>query len=430
MNRPLNVLVFPSSTEIGLEINQALRYCKEVRLFGAAQPGYHHGPYAFASHHEVEPVGTAGWLEQLNGLLQSLSIDAVYPAHDDVIVALAEHRDHVGATCLVPPLPQAHLLRSKRATYSTFAGILPTPEVYASPSDVVRYPVFAKPDRGQGAQGAHVVANERDLGRLMADWPRWIVTEHLPGAEFTVDCLSDSDGNLVFCGGRSRDRIRNGIAAATAPVERPEFLRIARIIARELKLVGAWFFQLKEAGTGTLTLLEIAPRVAGTMALHRATGVNFPLLGLWAHLGRPFRTAPHRLPIALDRALVNRYRLQLEYDTLYIDLDDTIIVRGRANPLALRLVHQCIDRGIRIELITRHAEVLETTLARHRLAGLFDRIHHLREAQPKATVIDPARRAIFVDDSFSERQAVADAVGIPTFDPSMLESLIDDRAWT
>ena len=69
MTRPLNVLVFPSSTEIGLEINQALRYCKEVRLFGAAQPGYHHGPYAFASHHEVEPVGTAGWLEQLNGLL-------------------------------------------------------------------------------------------------------------------------------------------------------------------------------------------------------------------------------------------------------------------------------------------------------------------------------------------------------------------------
>lgn len=36
--------------------------------------------------------------------------------------------------------------------------------------------------------------------------------------------------------------------------------------------------------------------------------------------------------------------------------------------------------------------------------------------------------AIFIDDSFAERREVAEACGIPTFDLSMLELLLDDRA--
>ena len=220
--------------------------------------------------------------------------------------------------------------------------------------------------------------------------------------------------------------MRNGIAVhtRTVPLEGAECL--AMQIHAALGMRGVWFFQVKRAADGQLVLLEVAPRIAGSMSTHRVLGVNFPLLTIFEHerLSLQMMTLP--IHVELDRALHNRYRFDCRYEALYIDLDDTLLLRGRVNIDALRLVFSCINRHIPVVLITRHDGDLDATLRQHRLVGLFDEVIHLHRGQRKSDYIR-RKNAIFLDDSFAERKDVFERLGIPTFDCSMIDALISSH---
>jgi hypothetical protein len=92
----------------------------------------------------------------------------------------------------------------------------------------------------------------------------------------------------------------------------------------------------------------------------------------------------------------------------------------------VRLLYQSLNAKVRLVLLTRHASDIHETLSRYRLSGLFDEIVHLRPDQCKADFITDTS-AVFVDDSYKERAAVRAKTGIPTFDPTMVDVLLDDR---
>ena len=160
IKNPFNVLVFPGGTEIGLEIQRALCQCKEVRLRSAGQDVSNHAPYVFARHFLVPSVTEPNWLGCLSRLLDELRIDYVFPAHDDVIVALSENADKISArTSLFTfgDLPH-HPLKS--TNLSTPTGNSAGTDLYPDLRAVPRYPVFVKPDKGQGSQHTHIVQDE------------------------------------------------------------------------------------------------------------------------------------------------------------------------------------------------------------------------------------------------------------------------------
>lgn len=418
---PWNVLVFPGGTEIGLEVCSALRSAKEVQLFSAGLAISNHAPFVFARHYTLPSIHERGWIDELNALIGSLEIDFVIPAYDDVIVALASEQARIAAKIVTSPVETCLTARSKSLTYAALNGLVPCPTLYDR-SAVECFPVFAKPDRGQGSQGARLIENRAALALVKPDD---LLLEYLPGEEFTVDCFTGSQNGLLFARGRKRIRVRNGISVATAGVDRPEFLQYAKAISSRLTFRGAWFFQVKESQKGELKLLEVAPRIAGAMAFHRVQGLNFPLLSLYEHAGMPVEVLVNKgMTVQLDRALINRYRHDLRFRSVYIDLDDTLLVRDAVDLVVVSFLYQCVNSGVKVILVTKHAGDLEQTLQRHRLSQLFDKIIHVRGDEEKSEVI-PDRDAIFIDDSFSERLAVHRRVGIPTFDLSMVEMLID-----
>jgi len=200
------------------------------------------------------------------------------------------------------------------------------------------------------------------------------------------------------------------------------------LAVRELRLRGAWFFQARRDREGRPRLLEVAPRIAGSMALSRARGINYALLSVYAHLGRPFSVLPLDHPLQLDRALGNRYRTSLDYRRVYLDLDDTLVRDGAVNPLLAALLYQWQARGVEVVLLTRHAGCPHRTLERHHLsAGLFAQVVHLQDGSPKSRAIAPGEPAILIDDSFRERREVREATGIPVFDLDAVEQLLDTR---
>lgn len=420
--RVRRTLVFPAGTEVGLEIHQALKDCKEVMLFGAGQATSNPAAFIYDNYHVLPSIHEGGWLQALIKLCKELEIEYIFPAYDDVIVALAKHQQDIPATVLTAPLAACLVTRSKILTYKLLASVIRVPQVY-SVEEVKSFPVFVKPNRGQGSQDAIKIDDKKSLNQVLNKLDDPIISEFLPGEEYTVDCFSDRERGVLFSGARIRLRMRNGIAVHTRSVSLDGVEEIAAKIHEILNLRGAWFFQLKRAKDGELTLLEVAPRIAGSMSTHRVKGVNFPLLTIFEHERLPLRFILLQDDVELDRTLQNRYRLNLSYEALYIDLDDTLIIRDKVNLDALRLIYSCINRKISVTLITRHLGNLSEKLKKHRLNNLFDDVIHLDSVQNKSDFIK-TRNAIFVDDSFAERRQVFDDIGIPTFDCSMIEALI------
>lgn len=418
------VLVFPAGTEIGLEVHAALRGCRNVKLFAAGENVSNHARFVYPEYHIIPNVHTDHWLEPLVELCERLKIQYIFPAHDDVIVALSAARDRIPATLVTSNHEACIITRSKSATYRRLTGILAVPRLYPSAADVTSFPVLVKPDKGQGSSHVTLTSTREQLATALATTPEPIICEYLPGEEFTVDCFSSRSQGLLFAGARLRRRMRNGISVNTVNQDLPEARSIAATIHEELGMRGAWFFQLKRNSNRELVLLEIAPRVAGAMAAHRVAGINFPLLSMMELDGSQLKIAPNRVSVEMDRALCNRYAHDIRFQSLYIDLDDTLICDGKINLDVMKLVFKSLNQNKHVSLITRHKDDLESTLRKFRIGALFDEIIHIRGDQKKSDFIKRAD-AIFVDDSFSERQEVARKHGIPTFDSSMIEALCE-----
>lgn len=422
------VVVFPCGSEIGLELHRCLAFSPHFRLIGASSVP-DHGRFVYRDYvgdcpMVDDPLFPAAFVD----VLESVGADYVFPAHDSVLTrlsALAEE-GHLLAEVVAPEASVCRLCRSKSATYAFFEGKLAVPHRFRP--DELRdndFPVFLKPDAGNGSRGVMRADDRQALTEKLRRSPADIVLEYLPGREFTVDCFTDRRRNLLYLSGRERRRVANGISVNSMEVRDARFRAFAEVINRELHLRGPWFFQVKEDARGDLKLLEIAPRIAGTSGLARGKGVNLPLLALYDRLDLDLEIIDNHLDhVEIDRALDTRFRLSLDYDTAYLDLDDTVILGDQVNLDAIRFIFQCHNRNIKVILVTRHFEDPGAILRHHRLDRLFDEVVWLQSEEGKSTVI-ASRRAVFIDDSFVERQEVSESLGIPVFDPSSIDALME-----
>lgn len=425
------VLVFPAGSEIGLEIVRSVAGSTHFDVVGATSVD-DHSTYALHEVWPLPPVGDSEFIADLARLVTEADIDVIYPAHDDVALAVAEAvsdgRLHTRA--VVSAALTHRICRAKSLTYESLSGLVRVPAGFPSVHHVTTadLPVFAKPDRGQGSKGAVPITTPAELAAQQASGRELLVSEFLPGREYTVDCFTDRRGELRYARGRSRDRILNGIAARSGWVENPGFWDIAVTINDRLDLRGGWFFQLKEDADARLTLLEIAPRIAGTMGLSRCSGVNIPLLSLFDRFdGEVHVAGPDPSPVGeVDRSLSSSYRVDITYSQVFIDLDDFLLVRGQLHLPAVEFVFQCVNRGVAVHLITKHEGDLAATLTRSRLSGVFDSVTHLERGDDKWRHV-ATEDAIFLDDSFSEREQVRRHCRIPVFDLQSLPALIDGR---
>lgn len=422
-----NVLVFPCGSEIGLEIHRSIKDSIHFNLIGASSVD-DHGSYVYENYiANVPSVDDPSFIDEINKLISAHDIDFIFPAHDSVVLKLAQAKAQGALSCnvITSPVETCEIARSKLATYRALEGIIPVPRIYERSmiaEDML--PLFLKPDVGQGSRGTYKAAALEEIDFYSKQDPSLLLLEYLPGKEFTIDCFNNIEGKLIFCEGRERMRVSNGISVQSQIVENDQFRIIAEKIAEKIAFTGVWFFQLKEARDGTLTLLEIAPRVAGTMGLIRGLGVNLPLLSLFQAIGVKVSVIKNEYDLVIDRALENCYKHNISYKHAYIDFDDLIVIRDQVNLAAIAFIYQCLNKGVKLHLLTKHKLDIANSLKKYHLEGLFDEVVVIPEDYNKDEYIKETD-AIFIDDSFAERKRVHEAKGIPTFDSHMLESLMD-----
>ena len=423
-----NVLVFPCGSEIALEIARSLEGDRHFHLVGATSVD-DHGRFVYSDIVTGIPwIDSAEFVPAIKKVVTDKKIDLIYPATDRTIVVLKAAEAELGAYVVSAPLATADICLSKKKTYEALNGVVRLPIDYTTARNVL-YPVFAKPEVGHSSKGTAVLRSEDEKNAFLRDHPDVLLLELLAGEEYTVDCFTDRHGHLLFAGARVRARTMNGISVRTCPVSQDDaklFWDLAESINRKLLFRGAWFVQFKRNVRGELTLLEVAARFGGSSGLYRGIGVNFALLSLWDALDRDVKVLANDYPIEMDRALDNKYKLGITFDEVFLDYDDTIVMSadGTINPKVMQLVFHCINKNIKVTVLSRHRGDLRQELEDRQIKGLFSRIIHLNETDDKAQFIDNPN-SVFVDDSYAERMRVASAKKIPVFGLDMIDALME-----
>lgn len=403
------VLVFPASTEIANEIISSLKNNKFFELVFASSEQEGYCNYRSGKVHYLPMVTEPNFLNHINTLIEAENIDFIIPAHDDVSYVLSNLEKEINSPIIGQNFFINDIVRFKDKTYDFFQDILPIAKIYRNIPDHNDFPVFVKPKRGQGSFNAVKLSSLDDFERFFSEHilDDFVVMEYLSGKEFTIDCFSHN-GKLLYSGARSRDKAIKGITVLSHLVSdshlKGEFDKYASLISEKLNMHGIWFFQMKYNKNNQLRLLEVAPRVSGTMMLNRTIGINFVELALFQKLNKDIEIIHNDIQLSLARALVPIYKHDIQYDHLYIDFDDTLCLNERCiNPDIIKLIIEAKNDNKNVILITKNEKRnLTAILHRFGITNIFDEIIHLSQNDDKTIFMK--KNSILIDDSFSERK--------------------------
>jgi len=421
----LNVFVFPTCNEPGLEAIQALAKSNKINLFGGSSYDVTYDPSRFLLKNYVHCPGydDPGFAESFKDILRRNRIDVVVPAWDPLVAEFAGWRID-GAVFVTPRAELATAFLSKRDTYDRLRGIVPVPRLYEPEN--APFPLFAKPDRDSGSRNTVEVrtadqlrdAVERDL----------LLCELLSGDEYTVDCISDLDGALLFSNVRVRGKIGRGIALGTKPVDEPAIQACVERIAENLRIEGTWFAQFKKNNDGEPVLMEINARVAGSMTLTRLCGVNIPLIAVFLYTGHEIRIPRPREEVLMNRSLRNLTE-EPAFDWVIWDWDDTILRKdGKPDPEVLACLYDLHNRGIRQLLLSKNP-ALDVFLDEYLIPPIFTEARYCEDKVEgvESVVADygiDLGRCIMVNDSYTETFAIQERFPqLRTLTPDALDRL-------
>lgn len=426
----INVIVFPCGSQNGIDINFALRQVLRINLFGASSVD-DHGCFIYKNYiGNIPNINEPDFIEVFNKELIDNNIEYILPTHDTVALFLKTNQEYIKAKVITSDLKTVELSRYKSKTYNHFANYNFVPRLYENNEDIVSYPVFLKPDAGQGGKGTFLAYDEEQVNFQKNINPDLLTVEYLPGEELTIDCFTDRERSLRYIFPRTRERTLAGISVRSKKYEdsTDQIRDIAESINSSLLFQGYWYFQVKQDIHGDFKLLEISTRIAGTSSINVGSDINMPLLSILDFAGEAIDIQPNKYNFVLDRCLINRYQLELEYKVAYIDLDDTLIINNQVNSYLMMFLYQCQNNGIELILLSKHTKDIYETLNNFKIPfSLFSQIIQIKSHEKKYKYIKNDVSSILIDNSFAERQQMRAFLNIPSFDVNAIEALIDWR---
>jgi carbamoyl-phosphate synthase large subunit len=301
---PLRVLVTGAGGPAAIAAMKSLRAEESVQLIAADMDPWAAGLY-LTPERTLVPAGAApDFTAVLLDLCRTLGVDVVLPTVDAELQPLARAREEfaaAGVALLLAPAAALDVILDKLTLAEHCAGVVRVPrtELFGPSLDPAgwTYPVVVKPRRGSGSRGVVIVDSAAELAALDRS-PNFIeqgliVQEFLPGEEYSVDVLADAAGQVIASVPRLRARVDSGVSVGGRTVHDAEIEWFGRAVAQATGVTYVANVQCRRTAEGIPALLEVNPRMPGTLGLTIASGVDMPRLALAALLGRP-------VPASLD----------------------------------------------------------------------------------------------------------------------------------
>lgn len=309
---------------------QVLPLAKSMRELGVEvttyngstlDPGYasrypHRKLMAFFNAKEPEKS-----FEALKAELEKYHYDMVVPMNDDIAIQLSKHKKELEqlTTPIVEDWETFQFACDKLKTMQVcMENSIPCPKTFTSMEDFldseasVSYPLVVKPRTGCAAVGFHASDNKEDVidyfSKAEKKYGPMLIQEYIPQTDLQYKCemYVDRKGTLKAACVFAKNRwypIDGGSSTLNTTVDRPDIIESCKILLEKIGWKGyADIDLIQDPRDGVAKVMEINPRITGSVKICYAAGVNFSKLML-----QDFRKE------SVDEAFNTNYGLQLRY---------------------------------------------------------------------------------------------------------------------
>lgn len=334
----IRVLMTGAGAPGGPGIILALQQNPEIQLLAADANPEASGRFICPQFAQIPSAADPTFVARLLELCKTHAIDVVLPLVTRELFVLAAHKDEFekqGIRIVVSDPEHLPAVNNKGMLYNAMSAHgIPVPRYYiVNTIDEFKQAANAlgdlfcfKPTVSNGSRGFRVVTGGDDeASRLFTEkpdntritlpqalallekqaFPQLLVSEYLPGEEYTIDTLF-KHGKLSLILPRRRIAMREGISIRGEFVNNNEIINYIKEIAGIFPLHGPIGFQVKQDAGGAFRILEINPRLQGTSVAAMGLGINLPYLAVMQEFNREKEIMP--VEIAWGLKFVRYYR--------------------------------------------------------------------------------------------------------------------------
>lgn len=321
--KDLTLIVTACGAPGGPGIIKALRQVKErnIRIVGTDANPTASGLLLSDEAYVVPQGQSKSYIPAMSKLAKKTKANVILPLSGMELLSLSKNREKFGDVKVVVNEERSlEIALSKRKCYEYLKGRgIPLPdyvvvhdyEEFVEAVHALGYPkkpVCFKPSVSKGQRGFRILREDIDLRKLLLEtkpdstittlemvsnilskggFRELLVMEYLAGLEYSVDSLVKNGESLVVIP-RRRVETRLGISSVGVVEKNDDVIEVVRKINRAFNFDYNINVQLKYSTDGTPKLVEINPRVSGTICLSAAAGPNLPYLAIKLSLGETF----------------------------------------------------------------------------------------------------------------------------------------------
>ena len=266
------------------------------------------GRYLASEFYTIPPPEDKEYIRCIKGIATKENARVIIPQTTREIVLLSQHLEEFKEIDVSVIVSDYSSLKRANDKYLIIKECekaeVPYPEYFLidnendflSALDNLGYPdkkVIVKPRFSSGLRGLRIISNETlsmkefleekptglniDLDSILkifrnGPFPEILVTEYLPGDEYSVDVFRNANGTVAIP--RNRKDIRSGISFDTEIELRDDIIKYSVKLGESLDLKYCFGFQFKMDENNVPRILESNPRIQGTMVASTYAGFN------------------------------------------------------------------------------------------------------------------------------------------------------------
>ncbi len=300
-------------------IIRCLKQDKNIHLITADADPDAHGKFLAGNFYQIPTANDTGFIQAIRSICLKEQVKIIMPLVTRELFAFSEFKDEfrtLGVHVLVSDESALSIANDKGRLYQHLEqSRLEVPKYklvhqwndFEEAISYLDYPnqkICFKPCISNGSRGfriidpaideMHLLFKEKPNNTFMSlekaksilenqRFPSLLVSEYLPGPEFSVDCVAKNGVPIVIVP-RVRSSMKEGISVAGEFIRHKEIIKYCEDIIKLLHLHGNIGIQVKQAEDGIYKILEINPRVQGTISAGLGAGINLPLVAIYSEL--------------------------------------------------------------------------------------------------------------------------------------------------
>lgn len=279
--------------------------------------------YKADSFHLLPHGRDKNYIKNLLNICKKERVDVILPCSLSEVMTIANHQHLLISKKIIPAVSSYNSIKKMNSKYATNCLLekekIPIPRYFLTHNKkeflkairqlgYPKKPICFKPSNSfssGGARGFRILRSKNSIGKIIFDQKpeskeidletslrsvqdknnfELLVMEYLTGEHFTVHILSQK-GKMEYCVPLQVERPELGYAHFGIIKKNPKIEKICEQIVKTMNFDFIINIQFRLSKNGTPNVLEINPRIAGTIGLPMAIGINLPYFAVKQALG-------------------------------------------------------------------------------------------------------------------------------------------------